>query len=215
MKFDPHLIRRHSNTTKASHLRRMREMEDAAWEEFYGKYRSMIAAVGKKHGLAPGDCDDLMQQVTAVMCERLRTFVYEPEKCRFRSFLYRVAANLSYNIRRKKRKAAAALPATPDYTEPDIDLAFMKEYENYLLGRSFELLKRSMESGVYLAFEMLVVEERPVAEVAALTGKTAGALYNIRHRGLKKLRGIITEFERIFAGHSGAELGAADPRRSG
>ena len=25
MKFDPHLIRRHSNTTKASHLRRMRE----------------------------------------------------------------------------------------------------------------------------------------------------------------------------------------------
>lgn len=194
MKFDPPDKHRGGYTTHASHLRRLGAQDDGAWAEFYSKYRAMIEAIGKKRGLTPEDCKDLMQQVSSVMCDRLRSFVYEPEKCRFRSFLYRVAANLSHNMRRKERSASVGLPL-PEYAESDLDRAFMEEYENFLLARSLERLKHSVESGVYLAFEMLVVENRPVVEVAALTGKTPGTLYSIRHRGLKKLRDIITDFQ--------------------
>ena len=198
MKFDPHQTYRAGYTTRTSHLRRLADMEDAAWKEFYSKYRAMIAAIGKRHDLTPEDCDDLMQQVTSVMCDRLRDFVYEPEKCRFRSFLYRVAENLSCNMRRKLQGSGAVSAPLPEYAESELDRAFMEEYEDFLLARSLDELKRSMESGAYLAFEMLVVEKRPVAEVAAITGKTAGALYSIRHRGLKKLRDIIADLQASF-----------------
>lgn len=187
-------------TTRSSHLRRLGAREEAAWAEFYAKYRAMIAAIGKRHGLAPADRDDLMQRVAILMCDRLRSFVYEPEKCRFRTFLHRVAVNLSRNIERKNREAHRPAPVLPACRDTDPDGKFLAEYEEFLLAHSLDRLKRSMESGVYLAFEMLVVEERPIAEVAAVTGKTAGALYSIRHRGMKKLRAIIADIQ--------SELGA-------
>jgi len=197
MKFDALASPNNSGyTTRLSHLRRLGKLEESAWEEFYTKYRSMIAAIGKKHGLSPKDRDDLMQQVAAVMCDRLRSFVYEPEKCRFRSFLHQVAINLSRNILRKNRQAHRPGQVLPAYCENELDRKFLEEYERFLLDLSLEHLKRSMESGVYLAFEMLTIENRPVAEVAAVTGKTAGALYNIRHRGFKKLRAIIADIQR-------------------
>lgn len=196
MELRQHIRHKTGYTTRKSHLRHLGEMEEVAWDEFYAKYRAMIAAVGKRHGLSPADRDDLMQQVTAVMCDKLQSFVYEPEKCRFRSFLHQVAVNLSHNIRRKELRAHRPPAVLPEFCDSELDREFLAEYENYLLERSLEQLKRSMDSGVYLAFEMLVLEERPVAEVAALTGKTAGALYNIRHRGLKNLRAIIADIRR-------------------
>ena len=52
-----------------------------------------------------------------------------------------------------------------------------------------------MDSETYLAFEMLFIEDRPVAEVAAVTGKTANTLYSVKHRCLKKLQTIIIQLQ--------------------
>ena len=71
----------------------------------------------------------------------------------------------------------------------------MQEYENFLLDRSFLILKGSVDSETYLVFELLVIENRPVPEVAAITGKTPNTIYSIKHRCLKKLQKIITLLE--------------------
>ncbi|MBR4664449.1 MAG: sigma-70 family RNA polymerase sigma factor, partial [Lentisphaeria bacterium] len=39
------------------------------------------------------------------------------------------------------------------------------------------------------------IEDRPVSEVAAITGKTANTLYSIKHRCLKKLQTIIIQLQ--------------------
>ena len=182
-------------TTRTSHLRRMADMEDAAWREFYDKYRAMIYAIGMKHQLSGPDLEDLMQSVIAVCCEKLRDFVYDPEHCRFRSFLYDVVENVSNNIRRRDRRARRAVGVIPAACEPDIDREFMREYRDFMLNCAMERLKREVSSETFLAFEMLELEERPVAEVALLTNRSANALYVIRHRCLKKLRAIIDEMQ--------------------
>ena len=186
----------HRYTTQVSHLRRLGDMENDAWREFYDKYRAMIYTIGAKHHLGGPDLEDLMQSVIAVCCESLRDFVYDPERCRFRSFLYKVVENISRNIRRRNcrtRRAACVMPAS---CEPDIDREFMQEYRNFLLGCAVERLKHLVTSETFLVFEMLEIEERPVAEVALLTNHSANALYGIRHRCLKKLREIIDAMER-------------------
>lgn len=182
----------HIYTTRKSQLKRLGEMENAAWRDFYDKYRSMIYAIGAKHHLSGPDLEDLMQSVIAVCCEKLRDFVYDPKRCRFRSFLYRIVDNISRNIRRRnlrcKRGPAEVVPAA---CEPDVDRKFMDEYRAFLLRCAVEQLKRDVSSETYLIFEMLELDERPVAEVAQLTNRSANALYCVRHRYLKKLRAII------------------------
>ena len=182
-------------TTRPSHLRRLRNGEDEAWREFYRKYRAMILAIGKKFHLPEKESEDLMQEVAAVCHRRLQTFVYESEHCRFRSFLFKIAANLSLNLRRKNRQDVPDKFHPESIAEPGINEEIMQEYENFLLDRSFLILKGSVDSETYLVFELLVIENRPVPEIAAITGKTPNTIYSIKHRCLKKLQKIITLLE--------------------
>lgn len=181
----------HMYTTKASHLRRLGEMEENAWREFYDKYRSLVYAIGARHGLGETDLEDLMQAVTVACCESLRDFVYDPKKCRFRSFLHKMVDNISFNIRRRNLAACRTPHPIPDVCRPEIEQTIMLEYRKFLLKLALERLKHSISSENFMIFEMLEQDGRPVAEVAQLTGRSAGALYVIRHRCLKKLRTII------------------------
>lgn len=189
-------------TTRSSHLRRLKRGEDEAWNEFYRKYRSMILAIGRKRHLEGGELDDLMQEVAAVCHKRLQEFVYEPERCRFRTFLFQVTRNLANNLRRRNREKlpAARLPesATPAIP-PEVDEEFLREYEEFIFKKALQMLKDSVDSETYAAFELAVLEHRPIAEVAAITGKTANNLYSIRHRCLKKLRENITLLQNELA----------------
>ena len=182
-------------TTRSSHLQRLKNGEDAAWLEFYRKYRAMIFAIGRKLHLPDDAAEDLMQEVAIVCYRRLQTFIYDRDNCRFRSFLFQVTVNLSRNLRRKKRKKIPAEIFSADESLPGLDEDFLREYERLILDRSFLILKESVDSETYLAFEMLFVEDRPVSEVAAVTGKTANALYSIKHRCLNKLQTIIIQLQ--------------------
>ena len=182
-------------TTRSSHLRRLKNGEDAAWREFYRKYRAMIIAIGRKLHLPEDACEDLMQEVAVVCYRRLQNFIYNRDNCRFRSFLFQVTINLSRNLRRKNRKKIPLKNLPADETLPGLDEEFLREYERLILDRSFLILKESVDSETYLAFEMLFIEDRPVAEVAAITGKTANALYSVKHRCLNKLQRIIVELQ--------------------
>ena len=187
---------RHSGfTTRSSHLRRLKDGEDAAWREFYAKYRAMILAIGRKRHLPEEDSEDLMQEVAAVCHRRLQTFLYDRDRCHFRSFLFQVTANLTCNLRRKNRGPLPPKFDPGDGTVPGLDEQFLREYERFILDRSFDILKKSVDSETYLAFEMLFIEDRPVAEVAAVTGKTANTLYSVKHRCLKKLQTIIIQLQ--------------------
>ena len=184
-------------TTRASHLLRLSEQDEAAWKEFYNKYRSMIWAIGARTGLSESDREDLLQEVALVCCNRLKSFYYDPEKCRFRSFLFGIVRNVALNIRRKNRKSGRIEKVLRDYNDfPGLDVEFMREYENFLLEKSIATLKDSVDSATYLVFEQLVLEEKPVCEVVRISGKSAGAVYSIKHRCLKKLDAIITELNR-------------------
>ena len=183
----------HGYTTRESHLKRLGLQEEAAWNEFYTKYRAMIYGIGAARDLTVDECEDLMQEVAAICCKKLQSFIYEPVKCRFRSFLFKVTENCAFNFLRRKSKLVTE-PLKEDYSDiPELDIKFMKEYENFLLERSFLVLKNSISSESFLAFDMLFCRKLPVKEVVAQTGISAGALYTLKHRCLKRLQEIIND----------------------
>ena len=184
-------------TTRASQLQRLAEGDDLEWQVFYRKYSAMIQAIGIRRHLSDNDLDDLMQSVSQVCFTRLKSFVYEPRRGHFRSFLYSLVRNIADNMRRQRERAARTAIAMPSSSyDPEIDQAFMAEYESFLFGLALKKLRSSVESGTYAAFDFLVLQHLPVVEVVARTGKTPGALYCIKHRCLGKMRTFIDELER-------------------
>ena len=178
-------------TTRESHLKQLALQDENAWDRFYIKYQAMIHGIGRERNLSEDECEELMQDVAFICCRKLQDFIYDPAKCRFRTFLFKIAENCVFNIWRRKRKFSHAV-LSGDYSAiPELDIQFMQEYEKFLLDRSFLILQCSVSSETFLAFDMLVRQELPVKEVISRTGMSAVALYTIKHRCIRKLRKII------------------------
>ena len=184
-----------SFTTRSSFLKRLRAGEESAWFEFHDKYVRMIRQIGTSRGLTPTECDDLMVDVMVIFWRKMETFVYDPERGRFRSFLGAIADFASLKILRDQRKLSEA-PPLADYPD-EVDPADMEEWRRYIWEKALGELRESVDTVTYEAFHMLFCQGRPVEEVAAVTRKSPNTLYGIRHRCIRKLKRIIAEYRRF------------------
>ena len=155
----------------------MAEENEQAWIEFDAKYRGMSYAIGKNRGLTQTDCEDLVQEVMLVCCQRIGHSFYDRSKGRFRSWLTTVTRNIIWQQQRKNRQPQAdALPAYDD----EINLSFMKQYEQFLLDSCLKLLRERVTTETYSAFDMLCLQQLPTEEVSRITRESPAALYLMR-----------------------------------
>src|SRR5260370_37897418 len=88
-------------TTPVSLLQRLRQpAAQAAWERFVQLYTPLLRAWAHRLGLRDGDCDDLVQDVFAVLVRKLPEFEYRPDQ-RFRGWLWTVLLNKYREQRRR------------------------------------------------------------------------------------------------------------------
>ena len=184
------IFRKHGYTTDSKLLGRLAAEDEQAWIEFDAKYRRMIYGIGQKRGIAPNDCDDLMQEVMLVCCQRIGSFLYDRNKGHFRSWLFSVARNAAWRMLRRKQDPGSEL--LPEYDD-GIDREFMEQYEHFLLDSALKLLQKRVSVQTYSAFVMMTIQQRPVEDVSRITRKSPAVLYLIRHRCLRILRQCILE----------------------
>jgi hypothetical protein len=81
------------DSTSISLLRRLRQPnQEAAWQRFVDLYAPLIFHWSKNQGLTPTDASDLVQDVLAIVVEKLPEFEYDPQR-RFRGWLRTVTVN--------------------------------------------------------------------------------------------------------------------------
>ena len=176
-------------TTNKALLQRVREGDEQAWNEFYCKYLNMIRKAGRRQGLSPEECQDLMTEVMVIFWRKMAGFIYTPEKGRFRSYLNRIADFVSLKMHRANRRHAQA-PEVGDYPEY-VDTGCMNEWRDYLLEKALEDLRANVDTVTYMAFHLLTFQHRTVKEVAAITGKRANTIYGMRFRCMERLKAFI------------------------
>ena len=184
------IFRKHGYTTDSGLLRRMAAEDEQAWIDFDNKYRRMIYGIGQKRGISPPDCEDLVQEVMLVCCQRIGSFFYDRNKGHFRSWLFAVTRNAAWRMIRRKQTPDPEL--LPEY-DNGIDREFMAQYEQFLTESVMKLLKERVSTQTYSAFEMMTIQQLPIKDVSRITRKSAPVLYLIRHRCLRILRQCIQE----------------------
>jgi RNA polymerase sigma-70 factor (ECF subfamily) len=175
------------HTTSTTLLARVRELDDAdAWGRFVRVYSPLLYSWARQMSLRHEDAVDLVQDVFAVLVQKLPTFDYD-EHGRFRGWLWTVTRRRWVERRRRARlpldggRNPDDLPgaAGPPDTGADVEEA---EFRTHLLRNVLPTLRGNFHDSTWQAFWMHVVEGRPAAAVAAEQGLSVAAVYKAKLR---------------------------------
>ncbi|VTT98385.1 rna polymerase sigma70 : RNA polymerase sigma factor, sigma-70 family OS=Singulisphaera acidiphila (strain ATCC BAA-1392 / DSM 18658 / VKM B-2454 / MOB10) GN=Sinac_4755 PE=4 SV=1: Sigma70_r2 [Gemmataceae bacterium] len=183
------------DTTSASLLVRVRHLGDVeAWTRFVRTYSPVLHGWARHMGLQHDDAVDLVQDVFAVLVQKLPEFNYDSHK-RFRGWLWTVTRR-----RWVERRRRAVLPLDPGRDPndvpapappvPELDEA---EFRAYMLKHVVPTLRGNFHDSTWRAFWKHVVEGRPVAEVAGEEGLSVAAVYKAKLRVTASLQKALAD----------------------
>lgn len=189
--------------TRRSLLIQLRGRSNDAWTEFLQIYEQAIYDYSRSRGLQDADARDVTQDVLAAVTDRIDSWDGDPDKGRFRGWLFRVARNIAVNrFLECSRKAAASgdtrvgqmLAEVPDSLEEHSSLFWM-EYRRALMHWAAEQVKPQVSEKAWCAFWMTAIDGRTPDEAAARLGTTVGSVYTAKCRVFARIRNIIAELD--------------------
>ena len=185
-----------NDKTCATLLNRLRDGSDAlAWDEFFDRYWPLIFSFARYRGCSDHTAEEIVQDVMLKVFQQRDVFQYDPTRGRFRDWLGTVVRNQVAEFRRRPSDRVRGqggngdTPQSEPVAQHDAPQAAWKaSFERSLLVILLDVIRREMNPRAYLAFELFVLEDLPVAEVAQSTGVTRSAVYKTRTRVFKRVR---------------------------
>src|SRR5215469_7055150 len=184
------------NSTPISVLERLRRPGDAdAWQRLVELTTPLLFAWAYRAGLRDHEADDLVQDVLAVLVEKLPGFEYDRRRS-FRGWLRVIATN---KFLEKRRKLAPVVLPPDDARLCDmvdsngLDPFWDREYQQALVARAIELMQARFHPTTWKACWETVVCGRSASDVAAELGLTPAAVYVAKSRVLRRLRAELAD----------------------
>jgi len=193
----PHM----SNTdTRVSVIVGVCRQDPERWREFDSIYRPILFAYLRKQGLTEFEVNDVVQDIFVKLLGKIHT--YDREKCKFRSWLFRVAHNMliDYARRRASHKkalegwAADVLGATPSDSVRMTE-EWVKIHRAKILEHALKTVRARTSSRVWSCFEQRLLRNRPACEIAAELKLEPNAVHANASRVLKQVRAVCDEFD--------------------
>jgi RNA polymerase sigma-70 factor, ECF subfamily len=182
------------NTTSESLLLRVRRPDEAeAWERFVQTYSPLLFGWACHKGLSHADAADLVQDVFAVLVQKLPYFTYDASRG-FRKWLWTVMRNRLVTHRRRRQPASAA--DLDQFSDADGEEVERADFQRYLATQLIPTMRERFHPATWQAFWAYVVEEKPAPQVADELGTTTAAVYKAKVRVLARLQ---AEFGDLFS----------------
>ncbi len=177
-------------STSESLLIRLRSSSDSdAWSRFVQLYTPLIFFWARRTGLSQHDAADLVQDVLAIVFQKLATWNYQPEKS-FRGWLRVVTLNRFRELARRKKITFEPLSdAIGNSADPaQLESSWDASYQQRLVFEAMQLLKPEFAPATWDALQRVLTSGRAVVEVAKETGVSVWTIYAARNRLLCRLR---------------------------
>ncbi len=199
-----------TSTTRISLLDILRDKrgDDDAWGEFVRVYGPAVAEWCRERGLQHDDALDVTQDVLLRFWQTSKQFAYNP-RGRFRSYLEQVAR--SALVRWAEQAGDPHDQATRSLLEriperEDLLVRLAEAYDTELLAIAMAEVEQRVKPHTWRAFQMLAIEHRSGADVAAELKIDTNHAYVARWNVQRMIRAVIDRLEGP-AGERGAEAG--------
>lgn len=204
-----------SIATRASLLHRLKDLDDeASWQRFFDTYWRLIHRVALKAGLTEAEAQDVVQETVISVARHLPGFRYDAKVCSFKTWMlrltrWRIIDQLRKRLPAEQRisisgdddaTAVAALERLSGKTVFDLEAVWNEEWQAAVLAAAVERLKQRVNPEQFQMFDLYVLREMPVGEVAGLLGTNVARVYLAKHRLAKLLRTLIGEIESAESG---------------
>src|SRR5262245_24803961 len=182
-------------STRWSLVRRLRNWDDEeGWRDFFETYWRLIYSTAVRSGLTDAEAQDAVQETVIAVCRNIQQLDASPEAGSFKNWLMRMARwRIFDQLRRRKNDPQLALhEPPPDETSatdrlPDpagiqLEKIWEEEWRANLTEAALAKVQRQSNARQYQIFYLYVVQETPVAKVAAVTGASTDEIYLVKHR---------------------------------
>jgi RNA polymerase sigma factor (sigma-70 family) len=187
--------------TSATLLARLRQApaDQAAWRHFMECYGRKIYAWCRQWNLQEADAEDVTQNVLIKLADKMKLFVYDPEKS-FRAWLKTVTRN-AWSDYWAGRKAVAVggsqaleMLATVEARE-DLVRRLDGEFDRELLEEARARVRLRVTPRTWEAFELTAIQGQSGAEVAAALDMKVATVFVARSKVQKMLQEEIQKLE--------------------
>jgi RNA polymerase sigma-70 factor (ECF subfamily) len=169
--------------TRSSLLRRIKDLGDGpSWEEFDHLYRPLLIRYAAARGVDANEAGDIAQECMAAIAAGMQDF---KRRVSFRAWLRGMIDHKVADHFRKRGREVHAKTREFEATESPDDspaLSWEKEWNRTHLLYWLSQIRQEVTPLTYHAFELYVLDERPVMEIARLLGMSANQVYVAKHR---------------------------------
>ena len=177
-------------TTSKTLLDKIASGDEISWNDFYEKYSPIVKALAKFKGLDAAAADDVCQQVMLQFFKQSKTFKFDPDIARFRTYFGRIVRWKIIDYYRKKHETPVAeFEAVP--VDPEADTLFMNEWRKLILQEAQAELKSRVSPETFQAYELYAVQGRPVEKVAAYLDCSTNQVYQAKKRCFRMMKEIL------------------------
>jgi RNA polymerase sigma factor (sigma-70 family) len=199
-----------SLATRASLLDRLKDWGDhASWQDFFDTYWKLIYRVGLKSGLTETEAQDAVQETVLAVVKNIKAFKYDPKVCSFKSWLmlitrqriiwqWRKRTPQSRPSERRSDETAQTdtIERIPDEASFALNAVWDEEWQNNLMAAALKHVKSQVNARQYQMFDLYVVQNWPVTEVARILRVSAAQVYLAKHRVSRLLKNEVAKLER-------------------
>jgi len=197
------------STIRSSVLERIKVFDNTAWNEMVTKFYPLVYAWCRKAGLGEHDAADVCQDTFRSVATSISNFRRSQSCDTFGGWLRRITQRRIFDHR---KKANEAIPATGG-TDARAALHMIADLSTSSAGTAtsrdsgiqkvLESVKQEFEELSWNAFIMTTVEELSPIEVASLLGISRNAVYLAKSRILKRVREMLSEYEKGMSPKNG------------
>jgi RNA polymerase sigma-70 factor (ECF subfamily) len=196
--------------TRSSLLKRLKNWGDQeSWQEFFNLYGKLILSVAVKAGLTTAEAQDVLQETLVVVARKMPSFAYDPALGSFKSWLLLITRRRIEKQLRKRMPLYAGRAHPPDGTsrtatiekicDPagfDLEAIWDREWKTNLAAAALARLKRQVKPRQFQMFDLYVIQQWPVKEVARALGVSIAQVYVNKHRVAGLLKKELKDLEK-------------------
>ncbi len=178
-------------STRASLLQRLQSAGDGgSWELFVELYTPLLFRICKKRRLQDADARDVTQNVFLAVQSGIKSFEYEPERGKFRSWLGTITVREIGKYQKRATCAGRGVGGTDALPEddPENDAVWIAEFNSHVFQTAIARIRPEFDEDSWLAFDEVWVRDQPPQEVALRLKRKPDWVYRAKYKVLQRLK---------------------------